>query len=417
MQDKKHKTFFQYHVPFRPKEDYKKYHVYLGLYFWGDGNEFIAETERLLSIEEWLEIYKKNKEDDLEVLGIEKKNKWDKTVILLDTNWKILERLNERPVLKYRYITEEQEEIVDSLKGAIGDCNGDATILIFDEVFKRNRELNINYAQMYSDLEYRHSCKGVSFCFLTSITTEFCSFYTFKQLKERDCTWFTHHKLNLNPTIEDLEDDVLNTCASLPYDEIELFFEHHFTWFEGDSTEFLDYAEKLFFERGSSKFIGGEQKYYLIIANWIKKKRAESNYLESIANTVICKEDITPQQTLSIEPSDQVEGSEPKPELTQREIALIYWYDRDSLGIDLNSSQQIAEENGYQSPTSGRSLYNDHYTKVRDKAEERTDNATSEKYLNNIMPKLTTERGKREANEDLKKARDKKVKKKKGLFY
>ena len=103
--------------------------------------------------------------------------------------------------------------------------------------------------------------------------------------------------------------------------------------------------------------------------------------------------------------------------LKHREIALIYWYDRDCLSIDLKTSQKIAEDNGHKSKTSGLSLYNDHYTKVRDKAEERTDNARSEEYLNNIIPRLTTERGKREANEDLTKAKYLKEKKKMRLFY
>lgn len=156
-------------------------------------------------------------------------------------------------------------------------------------------------------------------------------------------------------------------------------------------------------------------KWLFISACFIKfyKVILDRYFPEQLEQTI----DIPPHQTLSIEPTYQAEGSEQKPELTQREIALIYWYDRDNLSIDLNSSQQIAEYNGYQSPTSGRSLYIDHYTKVRDKAEERTDNATSEKYLNNIIPRLTTERGKREANEDLTKAKCLKENKKKGLFY
>jgi hypothetical protein len=103
--------------------------------------------------------------------------------------------------------------------------------------------------------------------------------------------------------------------------------------------------------------------------------------------------------------------------LSHREISLIYWYDRDILNISKKTSQKIAEEYGYKSKTSGLSLYNDHYTKVRDKAGERTDNATSEEYLNNIIPRLTTDRGKREANEDLKTAKDIKEKKKNRLFY
>lgn len=125
----------------------------------------------------------------------------------------------------------------------------------------------------------------------------------------------------------------------------------------------------------------------------------------------------TPHQTLSIETTTATEDESKNLVLSQREIALIYWYDRDILSIDLKTSQKIAEDNGHKSKNSGRGIYNDHYTKVRDKPEERTDNDTSEKYLINIIPRLTTERGKREANEDLTKAKYLKENKKKGLFY
>jgi hypothetical protein len=123
----------------------------------------------------------------------------------------------------------------------------------------------------------------------------------------------------------------------------------------------------------------------------------------------------TPPKTLSIETTSAT-VEDKKLVLSQREIALIYWYDRDNLSFSKSTAQQIAEDNGHKSKSSGQSLYKDHYLPVRDKYGERTDNATSIQYLNNIIPRLTTDRGKREANEDLKKAYEFKEKKRNNLF-
>lgn len=113
----------------------------------------------------------------------------------------------------------------------------------------------------------------------------------------------------------------------------------------------------------------------------------------------IKKDDNTPTTT-----SNNKEDETDKPELKMREIALIYWYDKETKTLTLGNSTEKAKYNGYTSKTSGKSLYNDHFVKVRDKPEERTDNKTSVQYLKNIISKLETDKGKKEAKEDLDKA-------------
>jgi hypothetical protein len=207
------------------------------------------------------------------------------------------------------------------------------------------------------------------------------------------------------PTNENLEISLINhiyDCVDNKKDhKLKEFLNFHYSQYVGKPLDFLEYLEE-FCTRAFHLEISSNIKYYEKIVKWTNSKREKLNQLTN-------KDNGNPTTSATEEKKNLV--------LSQREIALIYWYDRDILSIDLKTSQKIAEDNGHKSKNSGRGIYNDHYTKVRDKPEERTDNATSEEYLNNIIPRLTTERGKREANEDLKTAKNIKEKKKKGLFY
>lgn len=87
--------------------------------------------------------------------------------------------------------------------------------------------------------------------------------------------------------------------------------------------------------------------------------------------------------------------------LELREIALWYYYDRDVLTLlDLNANE-VAKKFGW---ISGKTLMK-HFRKVRDSKTERRNHENSRQYLEKVIPLLTTDRGKNEAQEDLKKVK------------
>ena len=235
-----------------------------------------------------------------------------------------------------------------------------------------------------------------------SLNILFCDFVE-SQKKGEDTYYKIVPKHSGVPDLQFFVEEELRFIADvnsyIPLDTIPYFFKYHFERSE-NVIEFLRHAIKT------------TNNAWGMTALSILCKKTFNEWLEHIIKEYgLNREEIFRQPTTSatVENKNLV--------LQHREIALIYWYDKAILSIDLNNSQQIAETYGYKSKTSGRTIYLDHYTKVRDKPEERTDNDTSEKYLNNIIPRLTTERGKREANEDLTKAKYLKEKKKMRLFY
>lgn len=84
--------------------------------------------------------------------------------------------------------------------------------------------------------------------------------------------------------------------------------------------------------------------------------------------------------------------------LELREIALWYYYDRDNLTLLELNANEVAKSFDW---VSGKTLMK-HFRKVRDFQTERRNHKNSRQYLEKVIPLLTTNRGKNEAQEDLK---------------
>lgn len=285
-------TFFQVHVPFTPKKLERKFDVCLQLYFGDDGSEemFFVETEKVQTEQEKKETNKRI--EDLEQIYKTQENKeieleYGRLLRLSLSSIKIENMLLKRPILRYNNVTDEEEQIFESYAGAINEYNGMATFILFEDVLEDDK-FEIDYEKFYSDREYSFSIERIHLCFITSISKDKCTFFVLRKLAN-DCMWFSHHRIIFEPQNEETEfvSSIINMTTDLyddvnKYSELHSFFDYHLFKYDGETSEFLDYIESIFFNNKGGT-IGGSHEYDLTIANWIKNKREESDYIASLS--------------------------------------------------------------------------------------------------------------------------------------
>ena len=179
----------------------------------------------------------------------------------------------------------------------------------------------------------------------------------------------------------------------LSKNKIYWFFENHFNSYQGDPNDFLNHSEELINNIWQDKNLPNlkRKKYF---NEWLNEKKIELQELgfETVINS------ITPQETLSIEPSDQAEETKTdvEPSLSHREIALWYYYDK-MLLTDGNANE-IAQKYGQ---SSGATLMRT-YRNIKKSETERRNSRDSKTCLVRVIPLLKNPSGILKANEDLK---------------